>query len=475
MFDVIVIGVGVIGASIIRELTRLDISVLGIEAREDFSLGSSGANSGIVHAGYDAKPGTLKAKFNVLGNRLYKQWSEELDFPYINNGALVVCHSEDELPALYDLKHQGDLNGVQDMEILDREQVHALEPNLSERVYAALYLKTSGICYPFEFVFACTENAAHNGAQFVRGERVKNILKTDGGYKVITDSNEYETKCIVNSAGIYSDKINDMVSSRHFEITPVKGEYLLMDDRMGSMFSSTIFNLPTNMGKGVLISRTIDNNLFLGPTAVRISDREDTSVSAESYDLLLSQAKNNWDDIPRNRFITSFAGIRAKTDVGDFIIGEADDSEGFFNAAGIESPGLTSAPAIAEYIRDLIRKRLECGLKASFDPIRKSIIKVRELSLEEKNTLISEKPEYGHIICRCNMVSEGEIIEAVKRGAVNMDGVKKRVRAGMGKCQGGFCSPAVLDLISRYANIPKESVTKHGKGSEILVGDAKGF
>ncbi|MBR3843174.1 MAG: NAD(P)/FAD-dependent oxidoreductase [Christensenellaceae bacterium] len=474
MFDVIIIGLGVIGASVARELSRFRLNILGIEAEEDYACGASSANSGIVHAGYDAKPGTLKAKFNVLGNKLFKKWADELHFPYINNGSLVLCHSKEDIPRLEALYEQGIRNGVDGMEILMREELIKLEPNLSESVVAALRLKTGGICCPYEFTFACAENAQKNGALFRLGERVLSVKKDDEIFIVKTDKAEYKAKLIINAAGLYSDEINNMLSEKKMRIIPRKGEYLLMDDKAGAFFTHTIFDLPSALGKGILISPTVDGNLFIGPTAVEIGSKTDVSVSQEAYDVLISGARKSWSAVPENRFITSFSGLRAHPEGGDFVIGEAEDCKGLINAAGIESPGLTSSPAIAEYIAALVKEKTGAEEKEDFDPIRLPIEKFRLMTDEEKKAAIERDPAFGHIVCRCNIVSEAEIKEAIRRGGKTMDGVKRRVRAGMGKCQGGFCTPEIAKLISKTAGIPMEEVTKHGKGSKMLVGSIRG-
>lgn len=474
MYDIIVIGLGIIGTSISRELSRLKLNILGIDREEDFACEASSANSGIVHAGYDAKPGTKKAYFNVLGNRLFKKWADELEFPYINNGSIVVCHGEEDIDKLRELLYQGEINGVSGMEILNKEELHELEPNLSESAVAALHLKTGGICCPYEFSFACAENAMANGVRFKLGEAVLKVEKEGRLFRVETEKDVYYSKIVINAAGIFSDEINNMLSGNKFRIIPRKGEYLLMDDEAGSYFYNTVFDLPTALGKGILISRTVDGNLFLGPTAVEIDNKYDTAVSVEARETLISGARKSWENIPENRFITAFSGLRAHPEGGDFIIGEAEDVPGFINAAGIESPGLTSAPAIAEHIRALVTKLTGAEEKESFKAHRQAIPKFRFMSSEEKQEAIKKDPRFGHIVCRCNVISEAEIAEAIKRGGRTMDGVKRRVRAGMGKCQGGFCSPEILKLISKYAGIEMEKVSKHGKGSELLVGSIEG-
>ncbi|MBQ9942514.1 MAG: NAD(P)/FAD-dependent oxidoreductase [Christensenellaceae bacterium] len=470
MHDCIIIGLGIVGAACARELARYDISILALEAGSDMATGATRANSGIVHAGYDAKPGTKKAYYNVKGNALYDRWAKELDFPFIRNGSLIVAHSDDDLPALEELKERGEKNGVEQLRILDYEELHALEPNLSQNCRMALLAGTGGITSPYEFCFACGENAAKNGVQLRFNSAVTAIRKTPEGFTVTAGGEEFTCRAIVNAAGLYSDDIHNMLCPGKLTIHPRRGEYRLMDSAAGSYFTRTVFTLPTKMGKGILISPTVDGNLYLGPTAVDSDDKTDRSTTASGMDEILMGAQKSWSELPKNRFITGFTGLRAHIDSGDVVIGAAEDVPGLFDAAGVESPGLTAAPAIAADMALWVADYLKAQKKADFDPIRKAIPCLRTMNDEQKRQAIAADPRFAHIICRCEQVSEAEIVMAIERGATTVDGVKRRTRSGMGKCQGGFCGPSVTAILARELGIDPTRVEKDQPGSYILSG-----
>lgn len=474
MFDVTIIGAGVIGNSIARELCKYRLNVCVIEKDPDVGNGTSKANSAIVHAGFDAKPGTLKGRLNSEGNKMFDKLSEELDFPFKRIGSLVVCFEKSGIENLEKLKKQGIENGVPGLEILDEDKVKKMEPNLSDNVEAALYAPTGGIVCPYEMTIALAENAFTNGVKFKLNTRVTSIVKNSGRYLIKTDRGDVESKIVVNAAGVFSDEINNMVSDKKLNIIPRKGEYCLFDKSVGDIVSRTIFQLPTKLGKGVLVTPTVDGNLLIGPDAEDIDDKEDLNTTDKGLNFIISKASLSVKKLPMRQVITSFSGLRAHG-TGDFVIGEAEDAENFINAAGIESPGLSSSPAIAAVIRDIIIDKLKPGKNSEFNPIRKGIPKFREMTNEERKKLIAEDPKYGRIICRCETVTEGEIVNAIKRplGARSVDGVKKRTRAGMGRCQGGFCGPRVVQILARELNISPEEVTKSGKDSNLLVGKDK--
>lgn len=472
MVDVAIIGLGITGAACARELSRYHLRVLGLEAQNDFAAGATRANSGIVHAGYDAKPGTNKAKYNVRGNALYPLWAKELEFPFIQNGSLIVCHDDGDLPGLQALYDRGVQNGVPDMELLDENALHSLEPNLSPACRGALYAKTGGITCPYEFCIACGENARENGAEFIFNAPVTQIRREDGGFAITAGEKIYRARTILNAAGLYSDAIHNLLSRVPYRIQPRRGEYQLMDNAAGAFFTRTIFTLPTPMGKGVLISPTVDGNLYLGPTSLDSTDKEDTSTTAEGRAFILKKAAESWDNFPKNRFITGFTGLRAHLIEGgdDFIVGPAPDVPGLFDAVGIESPGLTSAPAIAEDLSRQIAAYCGAKKKDNFQPHRPAIRSFRTMTNEQRRQAIAENPLYGHIICRCEQVSEAEVLEAIRRGARTVDGVKRRTRAGMGKCQGGFCGPVILEILARELGCDPTEILKDAPGSNILVG-----
>lgn len=476
MYDVIIIGAGVSGASIARELSRCKGRFCVLEKAEDVCCGTSKANSGIVHAGYDAAPGSLMAELNVKGNRMMKGLSEELDFPFYQNGSLVVCTEEEELPKLYELYERGQKNGVKDLKILSRGEAFAMEENLAEETVAALYAPTAGIVCPFGMNIAMAENAYVNGVEFYFDTEVSEIIKQEDGFLVETSKGTYKARCVVNAAGVYADRFHNMVSEQKIHITPRKGEYFLLDKSAGDYVSHTIFSLPGKYGKGVLVAPTAHGNLLVGPTASDIPDKEGTNTTAQGLQAIRNTAENSVRNLPLRKVITSFAGLRAHEDGHEFVIGEAKDAPGFIDCAGIESPGLTSAPAIGVMVAELLKDKLQLEDNLSFVSKRRGILNPAVLTMEERNRLIREQPAYGNIICRCEMISEGEILDAVHRplGAKSLDGVKRRTRAGMGRCQSGFCSPRTMEILHRELDIPMEELTKSGGKSRLITGQRGG-
>lgn len=474
-YDVIIIGGGVAGAASARELSRYKVKACVIEKEEDVCCGTSKANSAIVHAGYDAANGSLMAKLNVRGNQMMEELSKELDFPFKKNGSLVVCLQEEDMPNLQALYDRGIVNGVKGLCILNREEVLEMEPNLSEDVYAALYAPTAGIVCPFQLNIALAENANRNGVEFKFHTEVKEIKKIDGGYELITNQGVYRTKCVVNAAGVYADEIHNMVSEHKIHITARRGDYCLLDKSTGNHVSKTIFALPGKYGKGVLVAPTIHGNLIVGPTAIDVEDKEGTNTTREGMDELIQKAGMNVKNLPMRQVITSFAGLRAHEDHHEFIIEEVEDAKGFIDCAGIESPGLTSCPAIGEMVADIVSEKMQLEKKDDFIAERKGILDPNTLSKEERVALIKKNPAYGNIICRCEMVTEGEILDAIHRplGAKSLDGVKRRTREGMGRCQAGFCSPRTMEILARECNMSMFDITKSGGNSKIVVGTNK--
>lgn len=471
--DVVIIGGGVVGSCIARELSRYELDVLLLEKEEDVCSGTSKANSAIAHAGFDAVPGTLKAKFNVEGNRMMAALSKELDFEFKMNGSVVLCFDENDRPALQALYDRGIANGVEGLEIVSGDKIRELEPNVSDEVVAALVAPTGGIVCPFGMTIAMAENAADNGVEFRFNTQVQKIEKIDGGYKLVTGQGEITTKYVVNAAGVYSDELHNMVSEKKLHITPRKGDYLLMDREVGNYVSHTIFQLPGKYGKGILVTPTVHGNLLAGPTAVDVEDKECTATTAQELADVSMKANKSVKNVPFRQTITSFSGLRAHEDGDDFIIGECEDAEGFFDAAGIESPGLTSAPAIGVFLAKKVAEKAGALEKKDFNGKRVGIPRVAQLSFEERAELIKKNPAYGTIICRCEGISEGEILDAIHRtlGAKSMDGVKRRTRAGMGRCQAGFCTPRTVEILARELGIPVTEVCKNRPGSELIVGD----
>ncbi len=472
MFDVAIIGAGVIGSAIARELAKYQVSACVIEKCEDVCCGTSKANSAIVHAGFDAHPGTLKAKLNVEGNAMMDTLSKDLDFPFKRNGSLVVMTKDQDESLLEDLLDRGIKNGVPGVKIIERDELIKMEPNLADDVVKALYAPTGAIVCPFNLTIALAENAADNGVEFFLNTKVTDIKAIDGGYEITTDSKTIQAKAIVNAAGVYADEINNMVSDHKLSITARRGQYMLLDKAAGNHVSHTIFQLPSKMGKGVLVSPTVHGNLLVGPTAEDVDNKEGVNTTMEGLDSLAPTSALSVKNVPLRQVITSFAGLRAHEAGDDFIIGEAEDAKNFFNAAGIESPGLSSAPAIGLMVADMVADSLGLDKKDDFKGTRKGVLNPASLSIEERNELIKENPAYGQIICRCEMVTEGEILDAIHRtlGARSLDGVKRRTRAGMGRCQAGFCSPKTMAILEREVPMSMFDVTKSGKGSEIALG-----
>lgn len=477
MYDIAIIGAGVIGCAIARELAKYRLKIGVIEKHYDVANETSKANSGIVHPGEDPVPGTMKAKMNIRGNKMFEQLREELNFPFKRTGALVLCFDQGDIPKLETLRQRGLENGMPDtMEILYRKEALALEPNLGGEVVAVLTLPTGGIVCPYGFTIALAENAYTNGVAFLFNTEVKKLTKEEDFFHLATNQGVLEARIVINAAGVYADKINNMISKIKYHILPRKGEYLLFDKVAGQAVSRTLFQIPTLMGKGVLVTPTVSGNLLVGPTAKDMENRSDVTTTKEALKEVMQKGERSVQAFPMNQLITSFAGLRAHEEKGDFVIGEALDVSGFINALGIESPGLTSAPAIAEYITNLVIKKTQAPPNKNFNPIRKKDIKFSEATEEERKELIKKDKRYGKIVCRCENVTEAEIIQAIEAplGAKTVDAVKRRTRAGMGRCQSGFCMNRVLELLAEAQNKPIEEISKSGEGSEILVGNIKG-
>ncbi len=475
MYDVVIIGAGVSGSAIARELSRYRGKFCVLEKEEDVCCGTSKANSGIVHAGYDAKPGSLMAKLNVEGNRRMKALSEELDFPFRQTGSYVVCMDKESRPKLEELFERGQKNGVEDLQILSYEEAVREEGNLSKDMDSVLYAPTAGIVCPFGLNIALAENAHTNGVEFRFDTEVLEIARQERGFVIKTSNGDYETRYVVNAAGVYADVFHNMVSADKIHITPRKGEYLLLDKSAAGQVSHTIFSLPGKYGKGILITPTAHGNLLAGPTATDIPDKEGTNTTAEGLASIFETAGISVQSLSLRNVITSFAGLRAHEDGHEFIIKELEDAPGFIDCAGIESPGLTSAPAIGVMVAGMLQEKLNLVDNPRFEPRRKGILNPALLTMEERNRLIKGQPAYGNIICRCEMISEGEILDAIHRplGAKSLDGVKRRTRAGMGRCQSGFCSPRVMEILHRELGIPMEELTKSGANSRMITGGRK--
>ena len=473
MYDVLIIGAGVTGCAVARWLSRYQASVCVVEKEEDVCCGTSKANSAIVHAGFDAKNGTLMAKLNVRGSEMMEELSRELDFSYDRCGSLVLCLSKEDLPKLRELYENGVRNGVRDLEIIGRDRLVEMEPNVSDNAVAALWAPTGAICCPFEMTLAFAENAAVNGVEFRFDTQVQSVEKNGDAWTVRTDRGAIGARAVVNASGVYADLFHNAVCEKPIHITPRRGDYYLLDHTAEGFVRHTVFQLPGKFGKGVLISPTVHGNVIVGPTAIDVENREGTNTTADGLNDCAGKASLSVKNLPIRQTITSFAGLRAHEDGHEFIV--AESAPDFFDCAGIESPGLSSAPAIGEMAAEMIAGKYGFAAKENVIRRRKGIVDPTTLSREEWNELIRKEPAYGQIICRCESVTEGEILDAIHRplGARSLDGVKRRTRAGMGRCQAGFCSPRVMEILSRERNVPLSEITKNGKGSELIVGVTK--
>lgn len=476
MYDAVIIGGGVIGCAVARYLSRFQGRFCLLERENDVCCGTSKANSAIVHAGFDAKAGTLMAKYNVLGSRMMPQLAKELDFPFRRNGSLVLCLAQEDMPKLRALYENGIQNGVEGLEILDARRLHEMEPNISDGAVAALWAPTGGIVCPFQMTVALGENAIHNGVEIYRNAEVTEVKRgKDNTWQVVTKEDTLETRAVINAAGVYSGVLHNMVSRRKIHITPRRGEYLLLDKAAGETVHSTIFQLPGVLGKGVLVTPTVHGNLLVGPTAQDTEDFEGTNTTARGLAQVREKAGGSVKNLNFRQVITSFAGLRAHEDGHEFILGQPEDAAGFFDCAGIESPGLSAAPAIGQEMAAQVSGFLGLEEKPNFDPIRRGPVNPKSLSKEQWAALIEKEPAYGQIICRCEQVSEGEILAAIRSplGARDLDGVKRRTRAGMGRCQGGFCAPRVMELLARELGMAQNAITKSGKNSRMITAQGK--
>lgn len=472
-WDVVVVGAGVCGCAIARELSRLQASVLVVEAREDVCCGTSKANSAIVHAGFDAPTGSLMARLNVEGASLFPQLSRDLGFAYERIGSLVVCTREEDLPALRALLERGRANGVPELSIVGRDELVRMEPNVSDAAVAALWAPTGGICDPFDLTCALAENAAANGVSFSLNERVTGLGRLpDGTWGVSTTRGKRVTRVVVNAAGVHADEVHGMASSRPMRIVPRRGQYELLDTTAGDHVRHTVFALPTKMGKGVLVTPTVHGNLLVGPTAEDIDDKGGTQTTAEGLARVREASALTVRDIPFRETITSFSGLRAHRPEHEFAIGEVPDAPGFVDCAAIESPGLSASPAIGRMVAGIVRDILGLPEREGFVATRRGFPRLDRLSLGEWDALVREDPAYGRVVCRCCRVSEAQIRDACRRvpGATSVDGVKRRVGATMGRCQGGFCTPRIMQILSEEVpGLDLLGVCKSGPGSELAV------
>lgn len=475
MYDVVIIGCGITGAAAAYELSKYQLRVAVLEGENDVAQGATKANSAILHAGYDPKPGTLMAKLNVRGVELAAELCAKLDVPYRRNGAMVLGFSEEDKNTLQDLYDRGVVNGVKELKILTGDEARALEPNLAPEVVGALHVPTSAVCLPWEYCLALAETAVVNGVELYLEHKVTGLKKTAQGWTVVTEKGEFETRYVINAAGVYADKVHNMASPADWHIEPARGEYYLLDKGEGSRVDHTIFQCPSKVGKGVLVSPTVHGNLIVGPDSCPV-EPHDVSNTAKGLGTVRSAATRSVPSVDLRQSIRNFAGVRAHATTGDFIIGEAEGAPGFFDAAGICSPGLSAAPAIAEYLVGLMGEAgLPLEAKTDFKCERHRV-RFRELPESERAAVVEANPSYGRVICRCETITEGEILDAIHSPIPprSVDGVKRRAGAGLGRCQGGFCGPRVVELLCRELNISPKDMLQDRAGSYMLIEETKG-
>ena len=473
IFDILIVGCGITGCAVARELSRFHASVAVLDRGSDVAEGATKANSGIVHAGYDAVPGTQKARYNVRGASMYEALAAELHVPYRRCGALVLAFDEEDLKTLGRLKERGSANGVPGLEILERDSVLALEPNLNPGVLAALSVPGSAIVSPYEMAFAMADDAALNGVLFRFDREVRDVRKNDDGtFTVSTQSETWRCRTLVNCSGSSGAEIHNRLSGNKLTMIHRRGQYYLLDRAVRQPFSRTVFQCPSAMGKGVLVSPTVHGNLLLGPTAEDIDDPLDTATTAAGLADILQKAGRTWPGISTRSNITNFSGIRAHLTTDDFVVGACEDCPGYFEAIGIESPGLSSAPAVAQDLAGEIAEHLRLARKETTVPYPVPAVPFHDMTAEQREQAVRDDPAWGNIVCRCEVVTEAEIRCAIRRpvGARTVDGVKRRTRAGMGRCQGGFCLPRVAAIIAEETGTPLKEVTKNG-GKSLLLSD----
>lgn len=473
MVDVAIIGCGVTGAAVAYQLAKKQVSVLILEAENDVSMGTTKANSAILHAGYDPEPGTSMARLNVRGSALAKEICAALDVPYKQTGSFVVAFGPEQEKTLRRLYENGAANGVPGLEILSGEKAREMEPNLSPEITAALHAPSAAIVSPWEFALAMAENAVQNGADLHLETRVTGLAPTEGGWKIETTKGDFEARFVVNAAGVDAGKVHALAAPENFVTKPCRGEYYLLDKSAGNTVGRVIFQCPTAAGKGVLVAPTVHGNLIVGPNAQDIPDAADTATTAMGLAQVAQSARKSVPGVDFSACIRNFAGIRANTDRPDFVIQWA--APGFLDLAGMKSPGLSAAAAVGEEAAALLQR---AGLVLTEKPnpvTSRKRIRFKELPGEEKAALIAREPSYGRVICRCETVTEGEIIAACHTAIPprSIDGVKRRVGAGMGRCQGGFCGPRVMEILSRELGKSPLEIPQEAAGSILLTGRTK--
>ncbi len=472
-YDVLIAGAGVIGGMVARELSKYQLSVCLLEKENDVAMGATKANSGIIHGGYDPEPDTLKAEMNTKGVELLYEAAKQLHVPYRQNGSMICAFGADQEDAIHELYERGLTNGISQMKILTGDEARQLEPNLSKEITLVLHVPTAGIICPYKLTIAAVGNAMDNGVELKRNFEIVSIEKNDHFTVYAASGEKVEGDYFINCAGCYSDKIAAMAGDCDFTIIPRSGEYLLLDRTAGNMVSHTIFQVPTKEGKGILVTPTADGNLLTGPTAMVVDTPEDTELTQDGIDTVIRLAKKSVPDVNFRQVITSFAGVRSSEKKGDFIIEASSKVKNLIQAAAIDSPGLTSSVAIARRVVEILASLgITLTQKKNWCGEREDMESFHQMTDEQKDAYIKMNPDFGKIICRCEMISEGEIRQAITQNppATDMDGVKRRTRAGMGRCQGGFCSPYVMKMIAQENGINRQDVTKKGRASCMVTG-----
>lgn len=477
MYDIAIIGAGISGSAIARELSKYNLKTVVIEKGIEVCQGTTKSNSAIVHGGYDAKVGSLKAKLNIEGNRLYKDLCKDLNVDFKQIGSLVLAFDEEEMKHVRGLYERGLENKATGLKVLNKEEVLELEPNVNDNVVGALLCESAGIVCPFNLNIALMENAMFNGADLKLESEVSDIVKEEDCFNIkIKNKNDIKAKYVVNAAGVFADKINNMIGGDEYFIIPRKGEYKILDKSEGKIANHVLFQCPTEKGKGVLVTQTVHGNLLVGPNATAVDEKEDVSTSKEGISEIVNSSKKTIENIDFRKTITSFAGLRATPNTGDFMIFASKKCKNFINVGGIESPGLASAPAVAKYVVEILKEEgLMLSENKKFESKRHKNKPFIKMTQEEKEEIMKKDPRYKKIVCRCESITEGEIIDAINSlcGARTLDGVKRRVRPGMGRCQGGFCGPKVIEILARELKIDVEDVLKDYENSNTVLGKSK--
>lgn len=471
--DILIVGAGVIGCALARELGRYEATVTVLERGHDVAEGASKANSGIVHAGFDAVPGTLKAKLNVEGAKMMPALCRQLGVPYRQNGALVVAYAPKERATLEALRAQGEQNGVEGLEILERDALLAMEPNANPEAVCALFAPTSGIVSPYELTYALADHAAVCGATFRFNAPVERVFFEGGLWRAMVGKTVHESRVLVLCAGADGARLRAFAGGKGLRLVPRRGQYMLLDHTDALPFERTMVMCPTERGKGVLVAPTVHGNVLLGPSAEDIPDATDTATTASGLAGVIKACRKTWPGLSTRNAITNFSGVRAHEEHGDFVVGRL--AENAYEATGIESPGLSAAPALARRLAEQIAREQRLAPRAQVPEPPKREKPFNEMTTEEREAAIRRDPLNGQIVCRCEVVTEAEIRAAIRRpvGATSVDGVKRRTRAGMGRCQGGFCSPRVMEILAQELGVAVTEVTKCGGNSRLVSGKVR--